>query len=405
MALNNILARWGIALCMTAAPFAASATAFGGGITGLDFLSETTYATGTTFGGNTVFGLSGIDYDPRSGTFLSQRDNFTWNTGNGGNPVAFQLSPVFTPDAPGYTLAFEGVNTLGGAVGLSSIESLRFDPGGDGVWLASEGPNSVIHIAADGTRTTIAVPEQVGGRIPAGNGNYGLEGLTFTPGGQMWVSREDTMDGDAAGTIRLSALGRDGSLQRQFAYRLDDVTAINNGNRTIANPPGSGVGNNGVSEILAVSDTSFLVMERAWDGVGAKANPTGVSHNYIRIYGVDLDGATDIKDIDKVTGATATVRKTLLFDSTSLADTLNTYETKVDNLEGMSFGPTLADGRRSLVLVSDNNNSRSQGKTQFLVFAVNGAVPEPATWAMMLIGFGAVGVALRRRPRGIAASM
>ena len=29
--------------------------------------------------------------------------------------------------------------------------------------------------------------------------------------------------------------------------------------------------------------------------------------------------------------------------------------------------------------------------------ANNGAVPEPSTWAMMLMGFGAIGVALRRR--------
>ena len=29
--------------------------------------------------------------------------------------------------------------------------------------------------------------------------------------------------------------------------------------------------------------------------------------------------------------------------------------------------------------------------------AVNSAVPEPATWAMMLLGFGAVGFSARRR--------
>ncbi len=31
------------------------------------------------------------------------------------------------------------------------------------------------------------------------------------------------------------------------------------------------------------------------------------------------------------------------------------------------------------------------------VAAANGAVPEPATWAMMIVGFGAIGGTLRRR--------
>ena len=34
-----------------------------------------------------------------------------------------------------------------------------------------------------------------------------------------------------------------------------------------------------------------------------------------------------------------------------------------------------------------------------------GAVPEPATWAMMLIGFGAMGVSLRRRRRASVAAI
>jgi hypothetical protein len=32
------------------------------------------------------------------------------------------------------------------------------------------------------------------------------------------------------------------------------------------------------------------------------------------------------------------------------------------------------------------------------------AVPEPATWSLMLLGFGAIGVAMRRRRRQLAAA-
>lgn len=42
-------------------------------------------------------------------------------------------------------------------------------------------------------------------------------------------------------------------------------------------------------------------------------------------------------------------------------------------------------------LVYDNSGAA------LTVAAVGGAVPEPATWAMMLMGFGAVGFAMRRR--------
>jgi hypothetical protein len=55
--------------------------------------------------------------------------------------------------------------------------------------------------------------------------------------------------------------------------------------------------------------------------------------------------------------------KTLLID-------LDTLGIPLDNVEGMAFGPDLPDGRRSLILVSDNNFAPAQF-TQFLLFAVS----------------------------------
>ncbi len=47
----------------------------------------------------------------------------------------------------------------------------------------------------------------------------------------------------------------------------------------------------------------------------------------------------------------------------------NTLKRDIFNVEGVTFGPTLANGRRSLVLVTDNNFNAKE-KTQFLLFEV-----------------------------------
>jgi hypothetical protein len=54
--------------------------------------------------------------------------------------------------------------------------------------------------------------------------------------------------------------------------------------------------------------------------------------------------------------------KTLVVDIASLG-------VQPDNLEAMSFGPMLPDGRMLLILVSDNNFNPSQ-VTQFMALAV-----------------------------------
>jgi hypothetical protein len=75
-------------------------------------------------------------------------------------------------------------------------------------------------------------------------------------------------------------------------------------------------------------------------------------------------------------GSFTPVSKRLLLDLNDLGITL-------DNVEGLTFGPQLSDGRQSLILVSDNNFSTTQF-TQFLAFGVT-FVPEPGALTLLAL--------------------
>jgi hypothetical protein len=57
----------------------------------------------------------------------------------------------------------------------------------------------------------------------------------------------------------------------------------------------------------------------------------------------------------------------------------------------------LAAGTFNLAITGVNRGNGSLGGT--VTIRDVGAVPEPATWAMMLLGFGAIGVGFRRSRR------
>ena len=87
--------------------------------------------------------------------------------------------------------------------------------------------------------------------------------------------------------------------------------------------------------------------------------------------------------------------KSLLLDLSTLKNDDGTF-LATDNIEGITFGPEF-NGQRTLMLVSDNNFSGTQF-TQFIALGITGAVPEPGTWAMLIVGIAAVGVARSKRP-------
>jgi hypothetical protein len=113
-----------------------------------------------------------------------------------------------------------------------------------------------------------------------------------------------------------------------------------------------------VSDILSVDATHFLVMETA------TAPGKGYS---VRVYEVDDSNATSVRDVPALAGQTFTpVTKTLLLDMSTL-----NLPGGVANFSGLTWGPTLSNGDRSLVLVSDNGFN-SHTPTEVLALDAHG---------------------------------
>lgn len=113
---------------------------------------------------------------------------------------------------------------------------------------------------------------------------------------------------------------------------------------------------NGLVELIALDEEELVAMERSYSqGVG----------NRIRLYRTTLAGATDVRRVKRLGKLRA---DQLVYAGKEKLVDLADLGVVPDNVEGMTFGPDLPDGRRTLILVSDNNFSPAQ-PTQFLALA------------------------------------
>jgi hypothetical protein len=323
----------------------------------LQFRGQAIVPTGTTFAGTTVGGLSSITYDARRGVYYALSDD----------PSQFQPARFYTVALDlsdgrlaGGDVAFQGVTTLL-APGGAPYAPFSLDPEGLALTkdreliLTSEGfANSLIdpfvrrYSLGGAFLGSLPVPVDF---LPDAGGTRGVrQNLAFEsagvpPNGRfLFTATENALvqDGPAA-TIANGSPSRilrynlqTGRLDRQWIYETDPVAE-----RPV---PANAFSVNGLVELLPLNNEHLLAMERSFS-VGAPG--TG---NKIKIYDVSLTGH-------------GPARKTLLLNLDELGIPL-------DNVEGMTFGPRLPDGRRSVVLVSDNNFAASQF-TQFLLFALD----------------------------------
>lgn len=347
-------------------------------VSGLRFIGEQRLPWRQQFQGTMVGGLSGIDYDAAHDEWVMISDDRSQF-----NPARYyraklaydaqsfksvQLTGVgifLQPDGTTYPSREESKRSNGV---VPDLETVRVDPRDGSIWYGSEGDVAlsldpfIRRAAPDGRyQYTLPLPPlfTVSKEHKSGpRNNQSFEGLSFTPDGRtLWVALEGPLYQDgpeptpSQGAVnRITHFTRDGTVLGQYAYPLEAIPAT----------PGKGkYADNGISEILSLSERRMLVMERS----GVQADD-GSYKDYVRIYEIDTDGATDVQHLPTLKDASyQLVKKRLVLDVGDLKLPI------IDNLEGMAFGPRLANGHASLVLISDDNFSKTQ-VTQLLLFDV-----------------------------------
>ena len=348
-------------------------------ITALKYLGNYEIPFNTVYNNTLVGGLSGIDYDQKRNLFYIISDDRSEK-----NPARFYSAGIYFTGAGIDSIRFTGVTYIlqpDGSVYPNSKtdrfntpdpEGIRYNPVNNQLVWSNEGeravrgkdtvlinpavnivstagkyissftmpPNLVMHTAAIGPRQ-----------------NGVLEGLSFADNYKtLFVNIEEPLyeDGPRADITGNNAYIRilkfNVATQKniaQYAYKLDPVahSAI----------PATAFKVNGVPEIMSIGNNKLLVIERSFS--------TGRLHNTIKIFIADLNAATDVSNIS-LSGNNNFIPaiKKLVIN----LDELGIY---TDNLEGLTFGPVLPNGNKTLLLIADNNFSTSQ-KSQLLLFEI-----------------------------------
>jgi hypothetical protein len=332
------------------------------------------------FQGSTVGGLSGIDYDDASGLYYLLSDD-----GSAINPARFYTASIamqahrlgepklrsltFLRQADGstYPAALRGID-------VPDPEAIRWRAASQSLLWTSEGhaltgaAPALRESRADGTLVReFALPPMFDFQLSQGpRVNRTLEGLALSPDGKRaWIAMEAALRQDGpvptvhavGGPCRFTELDlASGNILRQIAYVPDAVPS--------APVPPATQADNGVTEILMLDAERMLVLERAY--MAGHGPATG---NSLRLYLIDTRLGSDTLGLPTLQpGGYQPVAKVLLADFSAFTGAgTGPRLDRLDNTEGMCWGPRLASGNRSLHFISDDNfNSRQI--TQWLAF-------------------------------------
>lgn len=223
-----------------------------------------------------------------------------------------------------------------------------------GFYVSAENDQQILELTEDGTATgkSLSVPAcfSTNNIFP----NYGFEALTYnTQQGIFWTTTEQGLRSDVTAPstpenpqpalLRLQSFSSDGRPLNQYAYKTD--TPI-----TTRTPRHYAFG---VPELLAVDDTTLLVMERELN-VPKRYNG---AQCHIRIYSVhpqEHTPLTDTKNSLSQLNDTVFLPKKLVAEFSTKLNFIG--KKNLANYEGMCLGPRLTDGRQIILLIADSQN-------------------------------------------------
>ncbi|WP_419802332.1 esterase-like activity of phytase family protein [Mucilaginibacter sp.] len=349
-------------------------------ISGLKFLDEYDLPYNLQYKNTTVGGLSSIDYDVKNDRYYLISDDRSEI-----NPSRFYTAKISLSKNEINSVKIVAVTTLLQQNGKPypdlkkhtkqtiDPEAMRFDPKTNQLVWSSEGERIVNQgdtVLIDPSVNTVFTDGKYSGTLPlpdilkmhaTENGprrNGVLEGLTFADNYKtLYVNLEEPRyeDGPRADLTDVNPLIRifkfDWKTKRntaQYAYKPEPVA--------YPAKPENAFKINGVPDILSVGENQLLVTERSFS--------TGREGCVIKVFLADMSDADNLISNPSFikNPPQHLISKKLLLNM----DTLGVY---IDNVEGATFGPMLANGHRSIIFVADNNFSKTE-KTQFFLFEV-----------------------------------
>jgi len=203
------------------------------------------------------------------------------------------------------------------------------------LYVSAESDQSIREYELDATPSgrQLSIPETM--QRDKITGNAGFEPLTYNATtGLFWTTTEQPLPADEATPRihRLQSFGADLQPARQYLYQMDEPLRSAEGTRAYVH---------GISAMAALDDGRLVILEREVYVPASVLKALSDTFSLVKLYVVNPTGPTD-----------RILPKTPLIAFSTVLGNLANYE-------GMCLGPTLTDGRHTLLLIADSQGGMS----------------------------------------------